>query len=148
MSSVFLPPSATPSRKTIFLDLDETLIKSLSVEEYIKHPYLKKRAFRIEYRNPSAHRHGEPEKYEQYIVMRKGLKEFLQETAQHFEICVFTSAVREYAEAIVQQLDPSKSLFSHILSRENCSREDHKLVKRLSRIEGRDISQMVLLDDN
>ena len=106
MTSVFLPPSAAPNKKTIFLDLDETLIKALSVDEYHKHPYLKKRSFRIEYRNPASHLSGGPEKFEQYIVMRKGLKEFLQEAALHFEICVFTSAVREYAEAIVQQLDP------------------------------------------
>ena len=54
------------------------------------------------------------------VYKRNGLIEFLEFVASHFEVVLWTAATNEYADAVVDDLDPEKRIFSHRLYRENC----------------------------
>lgn len=44
----------------------------------------------------------------------------LKELSEHFEIIIFTASHASYATAVLDHLDPSNSVISHRLFRENC----------------------------
>ena len=54
-----------------------------------------------------------------------------------------------YAEAVLDNIDPDRQFFSHVLSREHCLRSDKAStpLKDLSKVGGRHLSDMILLDD-
>ena len=84
-----------------------------------------------------------------YVYERYGLREFLKEVAQLFEVWVFTAATKEYADAILLKLDPEGSIFSKRLYRQNCvTDESGKLVKDLTVVAGDELAQAVLVDDD
>jgi CTD small phosphatase-like protein 2 len=41
--------------------------------------------------------------------------------AKKFEIIIFTASHKSYADAILDELDPDKNIFSHRLYRNNCT---------------------------
>jgi len=54
------------------------------------------------------------------VQLRPLVREFLQEMSKYFELMVFTASLDSYAEAVVKVLDPDRSLFQSIFSRESC----------------------------
>ena len=54
------------------------------------------------------------------IFVRKGAKEFLAEVSKYFEVGIFTASVKEYADAIIDYLDPNQNLIKFRLYRNNC----------------------------
>lgn len=80
-----------PSDKpyTLVLDLDETLI------------------------------HFVDNGHESYYLKRPGCIEFLQEMSVYFELVIFTAAMQDYADNILDQLDPDHSMISHRLYRQH-----------------------------
>jgi TFIIF-interacting CTD phosphatase-like protein len=59
-------------------------------------------------------------------VLRPGLPEFLRDVSVCYEICVYTLGMKEYANAIVDIVDPDRTMISRIISREDSTREDQK----------------------
>lgn len=57
-----------------------------------------------------------------YVRKRPNLKEFLQAVAKEFEIVVFTAARAEFANAVLDEIDPRREMVDHVLSRESCAR--------------------------
>jgi len=47
------------------------------------------------------------------INIRKGVKECLEMAAKHFEVVVFTASVKNYADAILDYIDPDNELIHH-----------------------------------
>ena len=147
MRNIILPPSSHPLKKTLFLDLDDTLVKTITYAEYnclIEATGLaKKPDFSVCFERPSG-------KYEHRLVfLLHGLKSFLNEMASMFEVVLFTAATASYAEAILELIDPDQEFFSHVLSRKHCLIEEDETLplKDLSKVEGRSLSKMILLDD-
>ncbi|XP_051133769.1 uncharacterized protein LOC127253298 [Andrographis paniculata] len=128
-----LPPLASPEKKTIFLDLDETLVHSTATVppanfDFVVRPVI------------------DGEKVEFYVLKRPYVDEFLKELSGKFEIVVFTAGIREYASLVLDKLD-WRNLISHRLYRESCREMDGKLVKDLSGV-GRDLDRVMIVDDN
>ena len=46
--------------------------------------------------------------------------EFLREMGKIFEIVVFTASRQDYADAVIDKLDPDNSLIDHRLYRQHC----------------------------
>ncbi|KAH9312295.1 hypothetical protein KI387_027330 [Taxus chinensis] len=125
------------NKKTLVLDLDETLVHSTD-----KLPKNKKYDFAveiIEYTNT---------KCTYYILKRPWVDLMLNELKRLYEIVVFTAADREYADAILDKLDPSGSIFRHRLYRDSCTElPGPRHVKDLSEL-GRNLSKVIFVDDN
>ncbi|XP_060796551.1 CTD small phosphatase-like protein 3 isoform X2 [Neoarius graeffei] len=128
-----MPPKtrSTPAA-TMVLDLDETLVfSSLN---------------RIEDAEYTFNTIFQDQEYKVYVVLRPYVKEFLQAMVKHFEMFVYTSAKKEYAEMIVDILDPRKKIFRHRLYQDDCACVLGHYIKDLAVLE-RDLSKTVILDN-
>ncbi|XP_042435220.1 probable C-terminal domain small phosphatase [Zingiber officinale] len=129
-----LPPPSFPEKKTVFLDLDETLVQSRTDPppdryDFTVHPSIDGRVVPF------------------YVLKRPGADELLRAAAGDFEVVVFTAGLREYASLVLDRLDPAGNLIAHRLYRDSCREMEGKLVKDLARV-GRALDRAVLVDDN
>ena len=72
---------------------------------------------------------------------------FLEDMHLLYELVVFTSATKEYADAVVKYIDPYKKYFSRVYSREHCRIINGYGVKDL-RVVSNDLSKIILLDNS
>ncbi|CAI9755185.1 unnamed protein product [Fraxinus pennsylvanica] len=128
-----LPPLLSPEKKTIFLDLDETLVHSKPNPPPEKYDFIVRPVL-------------DGEKVEFYVLKRPFVDEFLEFLSQRFEIVVFTAGIEEYASLVLDRLD-WRSRISYRLYRDSCKEVDGKFVKDLSEI-GRDLGRVAIVDDN
>ncbi|XP_058100905.1 uncharacterized protein LOC131245444 [Magnolia sinica] len=128
-----LPPSAYPEKKTVFLDLDETLIHSKADPPPEKYDFVVRPMIDGEILNF-------------YVLKRPGVDKLLEEISKSFEIVVFTAGLEEYASLVLDRLDP-KGMISHRLYRDSCKEMEGKFIKDLSEL-GRDLKRAVIVDDN
>jgi RNA polymerase II subunit A small phosphatase-like protein len=83
-----------------------------------------------------------------YVTKRPGVDQFLAEMAKHYEVIVFTAGTQEYADRLLDLLDPTKTLIRTRLFRQSClSFGDNIFVKDLSLL-GRDLSQTIIVDNS
>ncbi|KAJ8374719.1 hypothetical protein SKAU_G00052990 [Synaphobranchus kaupii] len=122
---------STP-QATLVLDLDETLVfSSLNMIENAEYTF---------------HTYFQDHEYKVFMVLRPHVKEFLQSMSKIFEMFVYTSAKKEYAEKILETLDPQKKLFRHRLYQEDCACVFGHYIKDLDMLE-RDLAKTVVLDN-
>ena len=104
---------------TLVLDLDETLIHFKP--------------------NPNNDESGT-------IKIRPFLMEFLEKIKHYYELVVFTAATQEYADPIINALDPNDKYFDYRLYRKHTIIIDNDFVKDLSKL-GRDMSKIIIVDN-
>ena len=104
---------------TLVLDLDETLIHFKP--------------------NPNNDESGT-------IKIRPYLMEFLEKIKNYYELVVFTAATQEYADPIINALDPNNKFFDYRLYRKHTIIIDNDFVKDLSKL-GRDMSKIIIVDN-
>ena len=130
----FLPP--TKFKQTLLLDLDETLIYTDFSQKYEKHDYV--------YEGLLGDVYGKVG-----INFRPGLKKFLEFTSKNFEVVLFTSAIKYYADKVLELIDPERTLFSYRLYREDCIDIcDYFKIKDLRILGNRQIDNLFLIDNN
>jgi len=129
-----LPPpcSRDIGKKTLVLDLDETLVhcrldKSENPDIVITVPFA-------------------GVEYEVAVYKRPHFAEFLKSVAQHFEVVVFTASQRVYADKLLDILDPDKFI-KHRLFRDSCVLVHGNYLKDLN-ILGRNLAQTVIIDNS
>lgn len=131
---------------TLVLDLDETLIHFVSSDD----------AEDEELDKQLGNDEGEDEEENDFFYMvRPYCNKFLSELSQHFEIVIFTAAMQDYADWIVDGIDHKKHI-SHRLYRQHCQREvavtegekeqGFQSIKDL-RLIGRDIKKTIIIDN-
>lgn len=120
------------NRKTLVLDLDETLIHCFENAE--SEPDLK---LDIEIE-------GTP--VEISLMIRPYAISFLKRICQKWEVMIFTASHEDYANAILNEIDPEGEIFQHRLYRQHCTCINDFYFKDLSRI-NRDPRRMVLVDN-
>lgn len=106
----FLPPQlrSVEGRKTLVLDIDETLVHSVTE---LDPKVIYDHTFDVECRG---------------VVRKIGMNkrphvdQFLEFCGQHFEVVTFTSALKNYADQVLNILDPKKEFIRHRLYREQC----------------------------
>ncbi|KAL1023257.1 hypothetical protein UPYG_G00038360 [Umbra pygmaea] len=126
------PKTRSTPQSTLVLDLDETLVySSLNVIEDAEY------TFRTCFQD---------HQYKVYMILRPHVKEFLEAMSKHFEMFVYTSAKKEYAEKILDILDPRRRLFRLCLYQQDCTCLLGHYVKDLSVLE-RDLAKTVVLDN-
>lgn len=97
------------------LDLDETLIHN------------------VEYGSDS------------YFLVRPGCVYFIELMAKYYEIVIFTAALQDYADQVIDQIDVNKNI-KYRLYRQHTSQNGPFLVKDLSLL-GRDINRTIIIDN-
>ncbi|PKA46848.1 Mitochondrial import inner membrane translocase subunit TIM50 [Apostasia shenzhenica] len=129
-----LPPPSVPRRNTMFLDLDMTLVHSKFMAPPERYDFIVRPC-------------REDPAVAYYVLKRPGVHDFLRAAADSFEVVVFTASTKEYADLIVDWLDPEGKMIAHRLYRDSCKDVDGvKNVKDLSGL-GRDLEKVVIVDD-
>lgn len=117
---------------TLILDIDETLIHSTFVSD------------------PHADFHfymsNDDITYDIYVSVRPGLKQFLKTTAKYFELVAFTTARQNYADYILDRIDPDHYI-KYRLYRESCIIYNGTFVKDLAKF-GRDLRKVIIVDNS
>lgn len=119
----------TSGKKALVLDLDETLIHSVFDKPPPGNPYF------IIF----------PNSVPIYVLMRPGLKIFIEKVAEMFDLYVFTAGERSYAEQIINNVCPCVPN-SHRFYRNACQIRENKIFKNLRAI-NRLMKDVILLDD-
>ncbi|KAJ3441515.1 nuclear lim interactor-interacting factor-related [Anaeramoeba flamelloides] len=135
----FQPPKLLPfpsldkkGKFTLCLDLDQTLISSSFAEN-------KNYDFSFEFKHQGKN-------WKVFVTKRPHLDEFLLKCSQMFEVVVFTASLKDYANSILDRLDPEKKMISHRLYQESCSNFPEGYLKDLS-ILGREMDKIIIVDD-
>ena len=81
-----------------------------------------------------------------YFLLRPGVIEFLTELSEYYEIIIFTSSPKIYADSIIDKIDESGNLISHRLYKPHVIFERGKSVKKLNLI-GRDLNKIIFVDN-
>eukprot|EP00494_Astrolonche_serrata_P027362 UN27625 len=124
-------------RKTLVLDLDETLIHS-SMQKDANHSF----SFDVNFG-------GETETI--YVAKRPHVDAFLEEMGKIYEVVVWTASVPDYANIAIDKLDTSNNCH-HRLFREHClvtevGPDQEFYAKEIGRL-GRKKEDVIIIDDN
>lgn len=122
----YKPPPAIEGKKTIVLDMDETLIHCAEYE-----PPDEIESFMID---------------NYYVYKRPGLDKFLKRTRKNFEIFIFTYGEEQYANPILDVICPFVD-HDHRLFRDSCDKHSGKVKKDLDML-GRDKKSLIFVDDS
>ena len=117
----------------LVLDIDETLLHSeMIVERSVEKYHMRGLVYdqKIEFPNPD----GSVDVYG--VRYRPFLKEFLERMNRIFDLAVYTASAREYAEAILNALDPGNVMFKARLYRENCMQINGMSIKNMQHFIG------------
>ena len=128
----YLPPNKT-GKKTLVLDLDETLVHS----QFGPFDVPSDVVINIEIEN---------EMHDIHILVRPGVKEFLEKISKRFEIVIFTASISKYAGPLLDILDKNKCC-SYRLFREHCTLINTSFVKDLKKL-GRDLKDVIIVDNS
>ena len=82
------------------------------------------------------------------INIRPYALECLTAASALFEVMVFTASQKPYADAVLNLLDPTHSLIHYRLYRENCISIRKYFLKDLRILTGRDLSEVVIVDNS
>jgi RNA polymerase II subunit A small phosphatase-like protein len=130
-----LPPAEeqVASRVCLVLDLDETLVhssfKPVTVPDLVIPVEIKGNVHQV------------------YVRKRPYVDEFMKYVSQMFEVVVFTASLSEYADPVLDELDPDNTMVHHRLFREHCSNTNGLFVKDLSLL-GRSLQRIVIVDNS
>jgi len=136
----FLPPLniLNQNKKTLVLDLDETLIHS-----YFDHPPPRTPdiSFDIFVENKKIHVSS---------ILRPGVHEFLDNLESIFEIVIFTASLSQYANPVLDFID-KKNICKFRLFREHCccfcNGFANSFIKDLKKLD-RDMKSLIIIDNN
>ena len=131
-----LGPLPEGYKKTLVLDLDETLIHADINNEF-------------ENTDETVMFGTSNRDYEIKIpinfMIRPGLKQFLESVSSKYEIIIFTASKQEYADTILNHLDPTKKLIKHRLFRDQCIPLYGKIfIKDLRIFNDRDLANIII----
>ncbi|KAF9973571.1 Nuclear envelope morphology protein 1 [Actinomortierella ambigua] len=122
-----------PKKKTLVLDLDETLIHSTSrgsrspgfmVEVLVDHHACL-----------------------YYVYKRPHVDYFLKKVSEWYKLVIFTASMAEYADPVIDWLDQNRTLFARRYFRQACQFKNGSYLKDLTIIEP-DLSSVCLLDNS
>lgn len=134
--NIHLPPKSNENKnkKTLILDLDETLVHS-GFTIVPNHP--PDITINVEIENKI---------HNVYILVRPRAEEFIEKMSKLYEIVIFTASLSKYANPLLDKLD-SKKLCSFRLFREHCSFINNAYVKDLKNL-GRDMKDVIIVDNS
>jgi len=145
-------PSYAPSystdapRKTLIIDLDETLIHSMAKGGRMSTGHM------VEVRlggpvSSSGVQIGPGVPILYYVHERPGCHEFLRKVCKWYNLIVFTASVQEYADPVIDWLERERKYFSGRYYRQHCTFRNGAYIKDLAQVEP-DLSKVMILDNS
>ena len=121
IKNIKIPYLDFKSRKkyTLVLDLDETLI-SFKIMDNIKNKGI--------------------------LRLRPGLYEFLTAVKNNYELVIFTSATKEYADPLIDAIEKKEKIFDFRLYRHHTIICENEFVKDIARL-GRPLNKLIIVDN-
>lgn len=131
----YLPkPIGYENKKTIIFDIDETLVHCTRVgpqsQNIITVPLDNDNSIQVN------------------INIRPYAIECLRAASKMFEVIAFTASEQNYADAVLQLLDPSGTLIHHRLYKSDCIDYKGCKIKDLRIISGRRLEDMLIVDNS
>ena len=81
-----------------------------------------------------------------FIILRPGLRDFLHSLLPYYELVIFTTGIKEYADQILNFIEIDEKFFSYRLYRQNATIVNDNYYKDLNKL-GRDIKKIIIVDD-
>ncbi len=83
------------------------------------------------------------------IFLRPGIFDFLEKVNECFEIIVFTASIKDYANAVLNYLDPENKIFKYRFYRESCINiNDQVYIKDLRIFINRKLENVIIVDNS
>lgn len=130
-SQSFTNLSTQRVRKTLILDLDETLVHSSF------RPFNSKSDIELQVIFDDV-------RHRVYVLKRPYVDEFLQRMNELYDIFVFTASISSYANPLLDTLDRNRVIKKRLF-REHCKGRNGAFIKDLS-VVGKELKDMILLD--
>eukprot|EP00835_Amoeboradix_gromovi_P006070 NODE_653_length_5514_cov_0.694552.p3 type:complete len:220 gc:universal NODE_653_length_5514_cov_0.694552:3016-2357(-) len=127
-----LLPSVSHTKKTLIIDLDETLVHASFAA--IDNPDL---IVEIEL---------DKVKHCLYVLLRPYAKEFIVEMSKIYELVIFTASLSKYADPVVDFIDTLR-LVNFRLYRQHCTYHKGIYVKDLSQL-NRNLERVIIIDNS
>ena len=131
----FLLPQKSPEftdKKTLILDLDETLVHS-SFTPFEKNDIVLNVDF-------------DGIMYNIYVLVRPGAKNFIKNISKYFEVVTFTASLSNYASPLLDLLDSEHNI-KYRLYREHCTFLNGIYIKDLKRL-NRNLKDLIIVDNS
>ena len=120
------------NKKTLILDLDETLAHSSFIPFKTNDAIIK-----VEFSSNI---------YNIYVLIRPGTVEFIKKVANLFELVIFTASIPQYALQVIDIIDVDKNI-KYKLTREHCVFLNGIYIKELKKL-NRDLKDLIILDNS
>ena len=120
------------NKKTLILDLDETLVHS-SFTPFEKNDIILNVDF-------------EGVLYNIYVLVRPGTIEFIKKVSEFFEVIIFTASISKYALPLLDILDNEKKI-KYRLTREHCTFINGIYIKELKKL-NRNLKDVIIVDNS
>ena len=131
---LLLPPKSQEfaNKKTLILDLDETLVHS-SFTPFEKNDIVLNVDF-------------EGVMYNIYVLVRPDAELFIKTVAKFFEVVIFTASISKYASPLLDILDKGKNI-KHRLYRDHCTFINGIYIKDLKKC-NRSLKDLIIVDNS
>ena len=144
--SYTLSYSAETPKKTLIIDLDETLIHSMAKGGRMSTGHM------VEVRlggpvSSSGVQIGPGVPILYCVHERPGCHEFLRKISKWYNLVVFTASVQEYADPVIDWLERERRYFSGRYYRQHCTFRNGAYIKDLAQVEP-DLSKVMILDNS
>ncbi len=120
------------NKKTLILDLDETLVHS-SFTPFEKNDIILNVDF-------------EGVMYNIYVLVRPDAIDFIKEISQYYEVVIFTASISKYANPLLDILDKEKNI-KYRLFRDHCTFINGIYIKDLKRL-NRYLKDLIIVDNS
>ena len=133
-NKLLLPQKAQEytNKKTLILDLDETLVHSSFVP--------------FENNDIILNVDFESVMYNIYVLVRPGAIDFLKKVTKYFEVIIFTASIAKYALPLLDILDQEKKI-KYRLTREHCTFLNGIYIKELKKL-NRNLKDLIIVDNS
>jgi len=120
--------------KTLILDMDETMIAA-KFEGKIPKKFVSN--FIFDFKGTNIH-----------VRFRPYLNDSLEKLSQLYELVAFTAGVQEYADPILDRIDPEGTLFKKRMYRDSCVKCEQFFIKDLDLILDREKNNIIIVDNS
>ncbi|KAF2266652.1 hypothetical protein CC78DRAFT_513301 [Lojkania enalia] len=135
-----------PHQKTLIIDLDETLIHSMSKGGR----YTTGHMVEVKLQQPvgvGGQVIGPQVPILYYVHKRPHCDEFLKKVCKWYNLIVFTASVQEYADPVIDWLETERKYFTGRYYRQHCTFRNGAYIKDLAQVEP-DLSKVMIIDNS
>jgi CTD nuclear envelope phosphatase 1 len=144
--SYIMTHNPEPPKKTLIIDLDETLIHSMAKGGRMSTGHM----VEVKFQGPIGGNGlllGPQVPILYYVHERPYCHDFLRKVCKWYNLIIFTASVQEYADPVIDWLERERKYFSGRYYRQHCTFRNGAYIKDLTHVEP-DLSKVMILDNS